>query len=102
MVVGVTKGYEKKLEIVGVGYLAAVQKGDVAIARRLRQRSPDADSRRADRDLPRPDARRRQGDRQANGRPVRRRSPRGPQAGAYKGKGIRYEAKWSAARPARR
>ena len=27
MVVGVTQGYEKKLEIVGVGYLAAVQKG---------------------------------------------------------------------------
>src|SRR5690606_39609115 len=26
MVEGVTKGYEKKLEIVGVGYLAAVQK----------------------------------------------------------------------------
>ena len=26
MVVGVTKGYEKKLEIVGVGYLAALQK----------------------------------------------------------------------------
>ena len=26
MVDGVTKGYEKKLEIVGVGYLAAVQK----------------------------------------------------------------------------
>lgn len=26
MVVGVSKGYEKKLEIVGVGYLAAVQK----------------------------------------------------------------------------
>jgi large subunit ribosomal protein L6 len=25
MVVGVTKGYEKKLEVVGVGYLAAVQ-----------------------------------------------------------------------------
>ena len=25
MVVGVTKGYEKKLEIVGVGYLAAIQ-----------------------------------------------------------------------------
>jgi large subunit ribosomal protein L6 len=25
MVIGVTKGYEKKLEIVGVGYLAAVQ-----------------------------------------------------------------------------
>jgi len=27
MVVGVTQGYEKRLEIVGVGYLAAVQKG---------------------------------------------------------------------------
>lgn len=27
MVVGVTQGYEKKLEIVGVGYIAAVQKG---------------------------------------------------------------------------
>jgi large subunit ribosomal protein L6 len=27
MVLGVTKGYEKKLEIVGVGYLAAIQKG---------------------------------------------------------------------------
>lgn len=27
MVQGVTKGYEKKLEIVGVGYLAAIQKG---------------------------------------------------------------------------
>ena len=26
MVVGVSKGYEKKLEIVGVGYLAAIQK----------------------------------------------------------------------------
>lgn len=27
MVVGVTKGYEKKLEIVGVGYIAAIQNG---------------------------------------------------------------------------
>jgi large subunit ribosomal protein L6 len=31
MVVGVTKGYEKKLEIVGVGYLAAVQKGTLQL-----------------------------------------------------------------------
>jgi large subunit ribosomal protein L6 len=31
MVVGVTKGYEKKLEIVGVGYLAAVQKNELQI-----------------------------------------------------------------------
>jgi large subunit ribosomal protein L6 len=31
MVHGVTKGYEKKLEIVGVGYLAAVQKGELQL-----------------------------------------------------------------------
>ena len=31
MIVGVTKGYEKKLEIVGVGYLAAIQKGDLQL-----------------------------------------------------------------------
>ncbi len=31
MVEGVTKGYEKKLEIVGVGYLAAVQKGQLQL-----------------------------------------------------------------------
>jgi large subunit ribosomal protein L6 len=31
MMVGVTKGYEKRLEIVGVGYLAAVQKGTLQL-----------------------------------------------------------------------
>ncbi len=31
MVVGVTKGYEKKLEVVGVGYLAAVQKNTLQL-----------------------------------------------------------------------
>jgi large subunit ribosomal protein L6 len=31
MVVGVTKGYERKLEIVGVGYLAAVQKNELQL-----------------------------------------------------------------------
>jgi large subunit ribosomal protein L6 len=31
MVEGVTKGYEKKLEIVGVGYLAAVQKNNLQL-----------------------------------------------------------------------
>jgi len=31
MVEGVTKGYEKKLEIVGVGYLAAVQSGKLQL-----------------------------------------------------------------------
>jgi large subunit ribosomal protein L6 len=31
MVVGVTKGYEKKLEIVGVGYLAAIQQNQLQL-----------------------------------------------------------------------
>ncbi len=31
MVEGVTKGYEKKLEIVGVGYLAAIQSGQLQL-----------------------------------------------------------------------
>jgi large subunit ribosomal protein L6 len=31
MVEGVTKGYEKKLEIVGVGYLAAIQKNQLQL-----------------------------------------------------------------------
>jgi large subunit ribosomal protein L6 len=31
MVVGVTQGYEKKLEIVGVGYLAAIQKNTLQL-----------------------------------------------------------------------
>jgi len=31
MVVGVTAGYERKLEVVGVGYLCAVQKGELQL-----------------------------------------------------------------------
>jgi large subunit ribosomal protein L6 len=31
MIIGVTKGYEKKLEVVGVGYIAAVQKGELQL-----------------------------------------------------------------------
>jgi large subunit ribosomal protein L6 len=31
MIEGVTKGYEKRLEIVGVGYIAAVQKGELQL-----------------------------------------------------------------------
>ena len=45
MVEGVTKGYEKKLEIVGVGYLAAISRRHAAIACRLRQRTAQEDSR---------------------------------------------------------
>src|SRR5215472_7315605 len=31
MIIGVSQGYEKKLEIVGVGYLAAVQKDELQL-----------------------------------------------------------------------
>ena len=45
MLVGVTQGYEKRLEIVGVGYLAAVQKGvlqlRVGLANELQVPIPD-------------------------------------------------------------
>lgn len=45
MIEGVTKGYEKKLEIVGVGYLAAIQNGvlqlRVGYANELHRKIPD-------------------------------------------------------------
>ena len=91
MMNGVTEGYEKKLEIVGVGYLAAIQKDilqlRVGFANEIHMPIPAG----LERHLPRPDARRHQGQRQAIGRPVCRRGPLGSQARAYKGKGMRYE-----------
>ena len=87
MVEGVTKGYEKKLEIVGVGYLAAVQKGQlqlrVGFANEVHMPIP------AGLNVTCPDQTHvvDQGQRQANGRPVRRRSARRPQARAVQGQG---------------
>jgi large subunit ribosomal protein L6 len=44
MMVGVTQGYEKKLEIVGVGYIAAIQNGElqlrVGLANELHKQIP--------------------------------------------------------------
>ena len=84
--IGVTKGYEKKLEIQGVGYLAADPGQDVlqlrvGFANEVHKPIPDG----PDGHLPRPDAHRDQGHRQATGRPVRRRSARRPQARAVQG-----------------
>jgi ribosomal protein L6P/L9E len=59
MIVGVKNGYEKRLEIVGVGYLAAVQGDVAATAGRLRQRSPQENPPGTGGEMPRPDARRR-------------------------------------------
>ena len=84
---GVTKGYEKKLELVGVGFRAAVQGKALnltlgfshpvsfAIPEGITHRDAEPD-----RD---PD----QGHRPAEGRPDRRRDPRHPPAGALQGQG---------------
>ncbi len=72
LVAGVTKGFEKKLEITGVGYRAALQGKN----RRLRDPGRHCDhGAEADRD-------RRQRQRFPAGRPGRRRDPQLPSAGA--------------------
>lgn len=91
MVVGVTKGYEKKLEIIGVGYLAAIQ-GDtlqlrVGFANELQKKIP------ADLKVTCPDQthvlvqgcdKQRVGQFAAEVRSLRKPEP-------YKGKGVRYQ-----------
>ncbi len=91
MIAGVTKGYEKKLEIVGVGYLAAIQ-GDtlqlrVGFANELKKKIP------ADLKVTCPDQthivvqgcdKQRVGQFAAEVRSLRKPEP-------YKGKGVRYQ-----------
>jgi len=91
MVVGVTKGYEKKLEIIGVGYLAAIQ-GDtlqlrVGFANELQKKIP------VDLKVTCPDQthvvvqgcdKQRVGQFAAEVRSLRKPEP-------YKGKGVRYQ-----------
>ena len=75
MIVGVTEGYEKRLEIQGVGYLAAVQgkvlQLRVGLANELQVPIPDGLK------VTVPDQQHvvDPGDRQAEGRPLRRRRP---------------------------
>jgi len=92
MVEGVSKGYEKKLEIVGVGYLAAIQKNVPAVAGRLRERVAGADLRPASH-VACPDQTHvsiKGIDKQLVGQfAAEVRSLRKPEP--YKGKGIRYE-----------
>ena len=91
MVIGVQKGYEKKLEVVGVGYLAAIQKGvlqlRVGFANEVHLPIP------ADLEVKCPDQthivikgadKQRVGQFAAEVRSVRKPEP-------YKGKGVRYE-----------
>jgi len=99
MVVGVTQGYEKKLEIVGVGYLAAIS-GDilqmrVGFANELHRKIP------ADLTVTCPDQthvvvqgcdKQRVGQFAADIRSLRKPEP-------YKGKGVRYQGEYVKIKP---
>ena len=88
MVVGVTEGYEKKLEIVGVGY-RVLSKGPTQLEFQLGYSPPDR-LRRPRRHHLRgrePDQARRPGHRQAARRRGRRQHPQAPQARALQGQG---------------
>ena len=91
MVEGVTKGYEKRLEIVGVGLPGRDPGRHAAVACRICQRIASEDPQRFGRHLPRPNACRRSGLRQAEvGQfAAEVRSLRKPEP--YKGKGVRYQ-----------
>ena len=94
MVEGVTKGFEKKLEIQGVGYRAALRgtslELNVGYSHPVVIDPPQGIAF----EVPDPDADRRQGRRQAEGREVAAeiRKVRPPEP--YKGKGIRYEGEY--------
>ena len=84
---GVTKGFEEKLEITGVGYRAAVQGKTAAIAARVFPRCEFPDSGR-DRDYDaKADRNRSERRRQAESRPRRCRDPRLSTARALQGQG---------------
>ena len=95
MVEGVTNGYEKRLQIVGVGYRAAMKGSDLEIAARLlasrhRPRSPAG----IEFEVPTPtqivvrgNDKQQVGEIAANIRKIRKPEP-------YKGKGIRYEGEY--------
>ena len=74
MIVGVTEGYERKLEVVGVGYLVSLAGDSLKLRVGLAKRAGRQDSRRANRYLPRPNAHCGSGLRQAAGWRLRRKS----------------------------
>ena len=104
MVQGVTDGYTKKLEIVGVGYQAQLKKANtvalqVGYANQVVLEAPPGVSV----DGPRPDPRHDHRGRQAGGRPVRRRwSARSAPPSPTRARASATRARSSAARPARR
>ena len=87
LIAGVTKGFEQRLEINGVGYRAAVQGKNLQTRARLQPRHRLSDpGRHHDRDAA-ADRDRDHRHRQAEGRPGRGRNPRLPAARALQGQG---------------
>ena len=95
MVEGVTKGFEKRLQIIGVGYRAALKGKDLEIAGRLLAPGARAAARRASSSrcptptqiVVRGNDKQQVGEIAANIRKIRKPEP-------YKGKGIRYEGEY--------
>ena len=87
MVEGVTKGFEKKLEIQGVGYRAALKGSDLELQVGYSHPVTIKPRTGISFEVPAPDADRRQGHRQAGRRSDRRRDPEGAPARAVQGQG---------------
>ncbi len=87
MVTGVTKGYEKKLELVGVGYRAAVQAKSLTLTLGYSHLINYRDSRRHHHRNAEPDRDHRQGHRPAARRPDRGGDSRIQAARALQGQG---------------
>ena len=87
MVEGVTKGFEKRLEIQGVGYRAALKGDDLELQVGYSHPVTIKPRTGISFEVPVADAGRRQGHRQAAGRPDRCRDPQGAAARAVQGQG---------------
>jgi large subunit ribosomal protein L6 len=94
MIEGVTKGYEKRLEIVGVGYRAALQGKDLEIQAGYSHSVPFAAPEGIEFEVPAPNRitvrgndKQQVGEVAAKIRKIRKPEP-------YKGKGIRYEGEY--------
>ena len=84
---GVSKGYERKLELVGVGYRAAAQGKNLNLTLGFSHPVVYAAPEGITIETPTPDGNHRQGFGRAESRPGRRGHPRLPSAGAVQGQG---------------
>ena len=102
MVMGVTAGFTKTLEIQGVGYRAQLKGSDLELALGYSHPVPIKAPEGIEFEVPQPDPHHRPGHLQAARRPDRRdiRKQRPPEP--YKGKGIRYQGEYVARKVGKR